>query len=101
MELGAAIVVAIGALEAFIYIIPAIFVPKHSLGMRREAWRGFARWLVLALEFELGADIIRSAIAPNWNDIGQLAAIAVIRTFLNYFLERDIEQTRPVGPAGA
>ena len=39
----------------------------------------------------LAADIVRSIIAPSWNDIGQLAAIAVIRTFLNYFLERDLE----------
>ena len=38
----------------------------------------------------LAADIVRSAIAPTWNDIGQLAAIAAIRTFLNYFLERDL-----------
>jgi len=33
---------------------------------------------------------VRSAIAPTWDDIGQLAAIAAIRTFLNYFLERDL-----------
>jgi uncharacterized membrane protein len=54
----------------------------------------------LGLEFELGADIIRSAISPDWNDIGQLAAIAVIRTFLNYFLERDIEAMTPPADPG-
>jgi uncharacterized membrane protein len=95
VELGGALVVAIGAIEAFIILIPAVVSPAHSLGARREAWRRFATWLVLALEFELGADIIRSAVAPSWNDIGQLAAIAAIRTFLNYFLERDIEHTLP------
>ena len=56
---------------------------------------------MLGLEFELGADIIRSAISPNWTDIGQLAAIAAIRTVLNYFLEKDImeqvEDSREVG----
>jgi len=31
-------------------------------------------------------------ISPSWNDIGQLAAIALIRTFLNYFLERDLAE---------
>ena len=41
--------------------------------------------------YMLAADIVRTAIAPSWDDIGQLAAIAVIRTFLNYFLERDLE----------
>jgi len=38
-------------------------------------FRGFAGWLVLALEFLLAADILRTAISPTWNDIGQLAAI--------------------------
>ena len=45
-------------------------------------------WLLLGLEFELAADIVRSVISPTWVEIGQLAAIAVIRTFLNYFLEK-------------
>ena len=47
---------------------------------------------MLGLEFELAADIVRSAISPNWKDIGMLGAIAAIRTFLNYFLERDIDK---------
>ena len=51
-----------------------------------------ARWLVLALEFALAADIVRTAIEPTWKDIGMLASIAVIRTFLNYFLMRDLEK---------
>ena len=51
-----------------------------------------ARWLVLALEFELAADIVRTAIEPTWTDVGMLAAIAVIRTFLNFFLMRDLEK---------
>jgi uncharacterized membrane protein len=42
----------------------------------------------------LAADIIRTAIAPTWADIGQLAAIAALRTFLNYFLDKDIEKAR-------
>jgi uncharacterized membrane protein len=46
----------------------------------------FARHLALALEFQLAADILSTAIAPSWDRIGKLAAIAVIRTALNYFL---------------
>ncbi|HEY1927754.1 MAG TPA: DUF1622 domain-containing protein [Caulobacteraceae bacterium] len=57
----------------------------------RAVFVNFASWIILALEFALGADIIRTAIAPTWNDIGQLAAIAGIRTGLNYFLEREVE----------
>ena len=48
-------------------------------------------WLLLGLEFELAADIIRSVVAPTWVDLVELGAIAVIRTFLNYFLEKDLE----------
>lgn len=47
--------------------------------------------MLLGLEFALAADIITSVISPSWQDIGELGAIAVIRTFLNYFLERDLE----------
>jgi uncharacterized membrane protein len=51
-----------------------------------------ARYLALALEFQLGADILSTAIAPTWDQIGKLAAIAVIRTVLNYFLGREIKE---------
>ncbi len=62
--------------------------------MRRLLWMDYGRWLVAALTFQLAADIVESAIAPTWEAIGQLGAIAVIRTFLNYFLERDMEEVR-------
>lgn len=49
------------------------------------------RWLALALELLLGADIMRTAVAPSWSDIGKLAAIAAVRTALNFFLQREID----------
>lgn len=49
--------------------------------------------LALALEFLLAADVLRTAVAPNWDDIGKLAAIAAVRTILNYFLERELKHT--------
>lgn len=61
---------------------------------RRALWLNYARWLVAGLTFQLAADIIESSIAPSWEAIGQLGAIAVIRTFLNYFLERDVAEIR-------
>ena len=51
-----------------------------------------ARYLALALEFQLGADILSTAIAPSWEQIGKLGAIAVIRTALNYFLSREMKE---------
>ena len=56
-----------------------------------------ARYLALALEFQLGADILSTAIAPSWDQIGKLGAIAVIRTGLNYFLMREMREEKGKG----
>jgi uncharacterized membrane protein len=47
-------------------------------------------WLALALEFQLGADILATTVAPSWESLGKLGAIAIIRTFLNYFLNQEL-----------
>jgi len=51
----------------------------------------FGMWLALALEFQLGADILNTTISPSFETLGRLGAIALIRTFLNYFLNKEIE----------
>ena len=61
---------------------------------KRDVWLRYARWLVAGLTFQLAADIIETSIAPDWDDIGRLAVIAILRTFLNYFLERDLADVR-------
>jgi len=91
VEAAAVLLIAIGAAEALAHVLTKEF-RQHSPGVRRSAWIRFAVWLVLGLEFELGADVIRTAISPTWSDIGQLGAIATIRTVLNYFLEKDVEK---------
>jgi uncharacterized membrane protein len=92
VEAGAALIIAVGSLEALWRTAIALFSFNSTMASKKTIWTRYAMWLVLGLEFELAADIIRSAIAPSWTDIGQLAAIAGIRTFLNYFLERDIDK---------
>jgi uncharacterized membrane protein len=70
-------------------------VSDSSAGyQRRGVWLSYARWLVAALTFQLAADIIETSIAPTWDDVGRLAVIAVVRTLLNYFLEKDVEDIR-------
>jgi uncharacterized membrane protein len=51
----------------------------------------FGTWLALALEFQLGADILATTISPSLEALIQVAAIAFIRTFLNYFLNKELE----------
>lgn len=61
---------------------------------KRVVWLGFAKVLVAALSLQLAADIIESSISMSWEAIGRLGAVAVIRTFLDYFLSRDVEEVR-------
>jgi uncharacterized membrane protein len=84
-------VVAVGGIEAAWRLLRPMFRGFVTHGARRDAWLSMARWLLVGLEFMLAADVVRTAISPDWQAIGQLAAIAVIRTFLNFFLERDLE----------
>jgi uncharacterized membrane protein len=88
----AVLVVAWGAIEAAIGCV-SLIVGRRQMGhgARKAVWRRFGIWLVLGLEFELAADIVETVISPEWIDIAQLGAIAVIRTFLNYFLEKDLQ----------
>jgi uncharacterized membrane protein len=101
VEIVACLVIAWGAIQALFGLLAAKEEdPIHPFRAKKDVWLRFGVWLLLGLEFELAADIVRSAIAPTWAQIGQLAAIAVIRTFLNYFLEKDVENlVEPERPA--
>jgi uncharacterized membrane protein len=92
VETAAILVVTYGAVEGMVGVLAIALRPSASHGARKAIWRRFATWLLLGLEFELAADIIVSVASPTWKDIGELGAIAVIRTFLNYFLEHDLEK---------
>ena len=52
----------------------------------------FGRYMIIALELQLGADIIATATNPTLEEIGKLTAIAAIRTFLDYFLVREMRK---------
>jgi uncharacterized membrane protein len=99
VEMAAVLIVSYGALESFVKLLWIVVTPATSHGQRKSLWRRFGMWLLLGLEFELAADIIGSVISPTWKDIAELGAIAVIRTFLNYFLEKDLEQAEETGEA--
>ena len=104
VEAAAALVIGLAAIEAFGRAL-SLFVPRRPTldePDAREAVRlKLGRWLALALELELGADILRTAVAPTWTEIGQLGAIVVLRTALNFFLQKEIDgaQARRTAPA--
>ncbi|MBV9066303.1 MAG: DUF1622 domain-containing protein [Methylobacteriaceae bacterium] len=94
----AGLVIAVAVIEAairtagLIFHSPAANNPDASHEAKEEIRLRLGRWLALALEFELGADILRTAVAPTWSEIGQLAAIATVRTALNFFLQQEIDK---------
>lgn len=91
MEGAAILLVAYGAAEA-IYGSASVIAQRRTLpGERKEVRLRFGVWLLLGLEFQLAADVVRTAVSPTWQELGQLAVIAGIRTFLNFFLQRDLE----------
>ena len=70
---------------------------KANYAISKEAIRiQFGSSVAVALELMLGADVLATAVAPSWDELGKLAAIAVIRTALNYFLERELSHIREV-----
>ncbi len=87
---------AAGALVIGIGVVIALIMLVGTLGNATRPWSWtrvrlvLGSYLVLGLEFQLAADILKTAIAPSFTEIGQLAAIAGIRTVLNYFLTKEI-----------
>lgn len=93
IEACAVTVITIGALWAFVQFV--------RVALRRRGTDGFVsirlslgRFLTLGLEFQLASDVLRTAVAPSFRELGQLAAVAAIRTALNYFLSREVAYER-------
>jgi uncharacterized membrane protein len=93
IDILALVVIVVGTLEAFFGGLRAM-LSSPSGHERRDIWLRYGRWLVAGLTFQLAADIIETSITTSWDAVGRLAAIAAIRTFLNYFLERDLTEVR-------
>ena len=89
----ALLAIVVGTVEVVLAIASQLFqrFPRRT---PRSIWMRYARWLVAALTFQLAADIIETAITSSWEAIGRVAAIAAIRTALEFFLDRDIESAR-------
>lgn len=91
VEILAAIVIAISLLKFLYLYCRNVFRLDDNGSINQKIRIQFGSSLALTLELLLAADILATAIAPTWNDIGKLAAIATLRTALNYFLERELK----------
>lgn len=97
-EGAAALIVGVAAIRAFLWFVVSLArslvgaagadnpneVPKEAIRLN------LGRTLALALEFEVGADILKTVAAPDLNSLLLLAGIIILRTLLNYFLEREL-----------
>lgn len=90
VEILAAVVIGLALLQ-FLYRYGANLFKPNAETVNQTIRIQFGSSLTVALELLLGADILATAIAPTWDDIGKLAAIAVLRTALNFFLERELK----------
>ncbi len=90
VEILAAVIIGIAVVKTLLNYFSLL--KKSVLKISKEEIRvQFGSSVAVSLELLLGADVLATAVAPSWDDIGKLAAIAILRTALNYFLEKELD----------
>jgi uncharacterized membrane protein len=89
-EFVATLLIVVGIVDATVRIALGFGGWRTSVRPLKHVWLRLAGWILLALEFTLAADIVRTSANPDWEEVGKLAAVATIRTALSIFLERDL-----------
>ena len=90
LEFTAVLCIVVGFVQTFILLLKRRQV-NYSPLFNRLRYK-FGGWLALALEFQLASDILKTTVAPTYENLIQLGAIAIIRTFLNYFLNKELKE---------
>lgn len=98
VEAASAVIIGIASIRAFWGYLVDVARGQATAVPKEEIRLSLGRTLALALEFQLGADILKTAVAPTWQDVELLAAIALIRTALNYFLGRELREAEKRNP---
>jgi uncharacterized membrane protein len=93
VEAAGAVVIFAGAASGFFRFAWSALA-RRQVSTFTKVRLDLGRFLTLGLEFQLAADLLRTAVAPSFEEIGKLAAVATIRTTLNFFLDREIRQER-------
>lgn len=92
IELVALLIIVAGTCDTLVNCLRVFWKQPDDAHAAQGVWIRYSRWLVAGLTFQLAADIIETSVTPGWEDIARIGAVAVIRTFLNYFLERDQQE---------
>ena len=96
IELMAVLVIAYVSIETFV-VLARLVVTRAPLKEGRGQWVRFLNLLVVGLTFQLAADLVHLTIARGWEPLGRVVVIAVLRTFLAYFLGRDLREAKEAG----
>src|SRR3984957_18360309 len=91
VEAAGAAIIFVGAVIAFVRFL-LVAVRREGMDPFAQLRLDLGRFLVLGLEFQLAADILRTAVAPNFTELAQLATVADIRAALNFFLRLGIKE---------
>jgi uncharacterized membrane protein len=90
LEFVAVLCIAVGFVKTFILLLKRRQMNYSPLYNRLRLL--FGGWLALALEFQLASDIVKTTVSPTYEHLIQLGAVAIIRTFLNYFLSKELNE---------
>jgi uncharacterized membrane protein len=93
VETAGAAIIFVGCVIAFVRFL-VIGVRERRVASFVRVRLDLGRMLALGLEFQLASDVLRTAVAPTLREIAELAAVAAIRTALNFFLAREIREER-------
>ena len=90
LEFSAVVCIMFGFIKTCIMLLKG--QKAHYSPLHNRLRLTFGGWLAMALEFQLASDIIQTTISPTYEHLIQLGAIAIIRTFLNYFLSKELRE---------
>jgi uncharacterized membrane protein len=96
VEILAAIIIGLAVIKTLVRYIRNMAGRREAIS-KEEIRIQFGSSVAVSLELLLGADVLATAVAPGWDAIGKLAAIAVLRTALNYFLEKELKHMKITG----
>jgi len=97
LNIAGALIIIWGSIIALaVFLLKEIMERKRAAELNEEVRLKLGGYLILALEFFIASDIIRTIITPSWEGLGMLGAIVAIRTVLSYFLTGDIKNVKRI-----
>ncbi|HMS64883.1 MAG TPA: DUF1622 domain-containing protein [Ignavibacteria bacterium] len=94
LEALSIVIISVGVIVSIFVSLSSRFKSKKKIPLHIDFRIRFGTWLLVSLEFLLAADIVSSVINPTYENLIQLGIVAVIRTFLNYFLGKELTEEK-------